>query len=468
MGVSRRFVALSVLAATALLRRAALAQEIEKQPEPEPPAPIAEPAPAPPDAPPPPPPDTAPSPPSPLREPVPSTMPPRPRRVSARFGSQGVFTVNSDSSIGVGGSTFENSDAEYFAASFSPGLDYFVVHHVSVGLDLGIAYSNDRGYAADSSLVRTEATTLSAGPRLGVDLPLGRAFSFYPRVTAGVEYGRRTDSVVVARSGAPPANPTGIPSSSREGPWVLVFTPLLFHPTSHFYLGAGPTFFHAFARVQGGPEIGGERTSVGGHLIVGVWWGGEPDGDAPEDTSPAPEPTFGEIGQVVFTGELDLGGGRTTYAGTGSSSEAIAVAPGIDYFVARHVSIGFAANFAYGRSVALRADGTPAERTITGGGLAPRIGVDVPIASGLSLYPRASIAFGGRTYETRAGRDGYEYRETLTTGTLFAPLLVHPATHAFLGLGPYVGHDFTRKLEGGVESTPATSYGADLVVGGWL
>lgn len=455
MRVNRRGIELVVLAAIVLGHAPVHAQEPEPQtepqpePQPEPPVPaVEEPAPEPPPPPPPP--------------------APAVRKV-ARFGSAGVVMVSSNAAIGVGGASFDDSKAEYFSATFAPGLDYFIVRHVSLGLDLGITYTNDRGYAADSSLVRTEATTLSGGVRLGVDLPLGRLFSFYPRLTGGLERWHREDTVVEGRSIAPQVNATGIPSSSSEGPWVTVFTPLLVHPTAHFFAGAGPTFFHSFARVQGGPEIGGERTTWGGQLVFGAWWGGEADTDEPaEEASHAREPAFGETGEVVLTGELDVHGGHATYAGTGSSATGITIAPGFDYFVATHVSLGLAATFAYYESVGMRPDGTRAEVSSKGGGLAPRIGVDLPIVKGLSFYPRATLAFGGRSVKTHAGQDGYEYSETFTTGSVFAPLLVHPASHAFLGLGPYVSRDFTRKLEGGAAENPGTSYGASLLVGGWL
>lgn len=454
MRVHRRGIAIAALVAVTLGGRAARAQEDAPAPEPapEPEAPVVAPAPPPPPpAPPPPPP------------------PPPPARKVVRFGSAGVVLVSTNAAIGVSGATWDNSKAESFGASFSPGIDTFIVPRVSLGLDLATGYSDSRGYAADGSLVRTEATSLGAGVRIGFDLPLGRSFSFYPRVTGGLQRWQSKSIVVEARSNAGPTNATGIPSSSGEGPWITVFTPLLYHPAPHFLAGVGPTLSHSFARVQGGPEIGGESTTVGGQIVFGVWWGGQADTDAtPDEARTAREPAFGETGQVVFTGEFDVHAGHVTYAGTSSSGTALTLAPGFDTFVLDHVSLGLEARFSYYQSVGQRPDGTRAEITRSGGGLAPRIGVDIPIVAHLSFYPRASLAFGGQSVETRAGKDGYEYGETNTTASLFAPLLVHPTAHAFLGFGPYVGRDLTRKIEGGAAENPGTTYGASLVVGGWL
>jgi hypothetical protein len=216
-----------------------------------------------------------------------------------------------------------------------------------------------------------------------------------------------------------------------------------------------------------GPDIGGERTSIGGHLVFGVWWGGE--GDRPPETEEKKhEPRFGESGQVVFSGDFGIGGGRTTFAGTRSSTESFTLAPGVDYFAARHVSVGIAFSYGFTNSTGLRADGTPAMSKTRGGGLSPRLGVDIPLTSWLSFYPRGSLRFGSRTFETRAGQDGYEYTEGFATASLHAPLLVHPAPHAFVGFGPFVSYDLVRKVEGTSDGTPGTSVGASLVVGGWL
>jgi hypothetical protein len=402
-------------------------------------------------------------------QPEPAPPPPEPPS-RVRFGSAGVFMATTDSAITIGKTTYGNSDAEVFVAAFSPGLDYFIVDRVSIGIDLALTYADARGYAADSSLVRTETTALSGGPRIGVDLPIGRYVSFYPRLTLGLESIRRDDSVVQARSSAPPSNAVGIPESSRDGPWISVFAPLLVHPAPHFFVGAGPTFFHAFARVRGGPDIGGERTSVGGHLVFGVWWGGREDGANAEDAAAEAKraPKLGEVGQVVFSGDFSIFGDRTTYAGTGSSTESLNLAPAIDFFVARHVSIGLGAFYGFGNQRGLRADNTPTTQKVSAAGISPRVGVDIPLTSWLSFYPRGSLGYASRSYETRAGTDGYEYTEGVATLSLFAPLLVHPATHAFIGFGPFGAYDVVRKIQGTEIENPATSFGGRLVIGGWL
>lgn len=396
--------------------------------------------------------------------PAPST----PSRAETRFGSAAVFVVTSDQSIGIAKTTFENSDAEGFRVYASPGLDWFVIDHLSIGIDLSAGYGESRGYSAEGGLVRNETTSFSGGPRVGADLPLGRYVSFYPRLTLGIETIRREDSVVVNQFGAQPANAVGIPSTARDGPWVYLFAPLLLHPAPHFFIGAGPTFFHAFARVRGGPDVGGERTSVGGHLLFGTWWGGGSDEPAAEGASTSHAPAFGESGQVVFSGEFGIGGAKTWYAGTGTSTEALSIAPGVDYFVARHVSVGIAFDYGSSKTTGLRPDGIRTTTKAAGGGGSLRLGVDIPFTSWLSFYPRGGFRFGTRVVDTRAGTEGYGYDEGLTTATLFAPLLVHPASHAFIGIGPYVAYDLVRQIKGTDASTPATSVGADLIVGGWL
>ncbi|MGH7272578.1 MAG: hypothetical protein ACREJ3_19285 [Polyangiaceae bacterium] len=94
-----------------------------------------------------------------------------------------------------------------------------------------------------------------------------------------------------------------------------------------------------------------------------------------------------------------------------------------------------------------------------------RLGADVPLSESFSFYPHASLSIGGESWDETSA--GYENRpsDTSFSGALFAPLLVHPASHVFFGLGPYVNHDFSRTLDAGT-SIRATRVGATFLVGG--
>jgi hypothetical protein len=57
---------------------------------------------------------------------------------------------------------------------------------------------------------------------------------------------------------------------------------------------------------------------------------------------------------------------------------------------------------------------------------------------------------------------------------LYVPLLVHPAPHVFIGFGPRASYELSDSLSFSNEplapsvQNRATTWGASLVVGGWL
>jgi hypothetical protein len=403
-----------------------------------------------------------------------------------RFGDAGVFVVSADSSIGIASTEFSQTAARRFSVGFSPGFDYFVIRRFSIGVDVSLAYSNGRGYGADSSLVETTVTTFAGGARFGLELPLGDAVSFYPRVTLGVESVHRESHVLggsplsVNGSGSlsVTSNPIGTPSETLQGPYASAFAPLLFHPARHFFLGAGPSLFHEFGKAQAAASVGGERTTIQARVVVGGWWGGDDAADASAASADAtalapPTPTarrprFGDANEWVLSGELGAGVARTTYGGVDSSVTSFNVSPSFDYFAAAHVSLGLGGTVGHTFAESPRADGPKVQEDQTTLALVGRVGLDLPLSPALSLYPRASLAVGRTSYDARSGIDQNKYSVINVTAGLFAPLLVHVAPHAFVGLGPFVSHDLSNKAEDRLSNNLATTVGGRLIVGGWL
>ena len=50
----------------------------------------------------------------------------------------------------------------------------------------------------------------------------------------------------------------------------------------------------------------------------------------------------------------------------------------------------------------------------------------------------------------------------------YAPLMIHPASHVFIGFGPTFSHDLVRAADRVGPDNLATTIGAGLLVGGWL
>ncbi len=231
--------------------------------------------------------------------------------------------------VGASWLQYDNSAATQLQLSFSPNLDYFVARNVSIGLDLGLFYTDARGYASDGTVVETKTTDIFAGPRVGLNIPFGSAVSWWLTGAAGI---RTTTSSY-----------SDGPGTSRDGPYVSLYLPLLFHPASHFFFGIGPSFTHSFGALQGGPNGAEEPTTIGAGFLVGGYWGGDATAQKPAPTpesSPRSRSHLGEQGQVVFTNELALDLYSTSYAGSSSSYLSGGFAAGFDYFVADHFAVG--------------------------------------------------------------------------------------------------------------------------------
>jgi hypothetical protein len=259
-----------VLAVAAALSCGVAHAQVAPAPAPAPSGPAAPslPAPAPP-VPPANPPATAPTvvdpPPSAQEEPAspaPPSEPPEPAAPEPpepaapelpppRFGEAGQWViVGASNSTGVSSETFSASQATFFNAGASIGVDRFIAPNFSLGIDLEASYGDNKGYNA-TSLTETTSTHLAGGVRFGFNVPIGRLWSWYPRMTLGVNSNRSDTQTVTVF--APDAAAAPASSTSQVGPWINLYAPLLVHPVPHFFLGFGPRLQRTFAELKGGP-----------------------------------------------------------------------------------------------------------------------------------------------------------------------------------------------------------------------
>jgi len=406
--------------------------------------------------------------------PPPATpLPTPPEAQAAPFGSRGQWVVGGSSSAGVSSQSFSKSSAVFTSATFDPTVDWFIARNVSLGLRTGVSYSDNKGYGADGSLVDTKFTALRIGPRVGVNVPLGRAFSLWPTAAVGFEWVSETQTVVSGTSTSVSGNPSGYPSSTELGPWVVLDVALLWHVAPHFYVGVVPGVFHGFGHVQGGPEVGGQETEVSGGFVVGGWFGGPRDSPAPD--APPPEPgtrrRFGQEGELALSNELSLDGHWTGYAGTPSSSWGSGFTLGFDYFVADHFSLGLALTGSVGATTGIDSStGATVTSQSSDLGGAIRAGVDIPAGDVVSVWPRASLSLGTQTVSEQEGATNKNV-SSITSVSLYVPVLAHPGTHFFVGFGPSVSRDLSRAISvNGADGVPnpSTTLGAGMMIGGWL
>jgi hypothetical protein len=172
---------------------------------------------------------------------------------------------------------------------------------------------------------------------------------------------------------------------------------------------------------------------------------------------------FGQLGQIAISGDLQasfvhesqsLPGG----AASPPSTTVISIQPSLDYFVAPNVSVGGAIPITHG-------DFGSGNGTLTGIGILARAGYNLHLAPLLSLWPQLEIGYVHESIDPGGGvasQSGY-----VVPLRIFAPLLIHPVAHLFVGIGPVFQTDLISKV-GGQDSVKTTDFGIASVVGGYF
>ncbi len=405
---------------------------------------------------------------------------------AAPFGTAGQWVVSGSSDIGLQAASYDQSSASDFSATFAPGLDYFVARNLAFGITVDLNYAKGKGYGADGSLVQTTSTTISGGVRMAYNLQLGSRLSLYPRISLGAEAVSRQQQLASGTTLSVGSSAVGAASTEQIGPWAEFYVPLVWQLAPHFFFGFGPSVYRDFGVVQGASGGIGQSTEFGvGFVVGGMWGGAEPVPDvapapvpdvtpAPVDDGalPAPARRFGDPHQVVLDSEINAAASVTTYTGTSSSSAGASLEPSVDYFVLDGVSVGAAPVVTYGKSSAIdpTTGGVVTNRTWSCA-VEARLGFVARFSGLFSVYARAGLVVGGEGYNETEGSNQNAVTSTLVAVHISAPVLVHPASHFFIGLGPSLyseltdGYHYPNGVSG---QNRETNLGVGLIVGGWL
>jgi opacity protein-like surface antigen len=190
----------------------------------------------------------------------------------------------------------------------------------------------------------------------------------------------------------------------------------------------------------------------------------------PPEPRPAREPKaapFGSPGQWVVTGGSSVGASWTTWSASQASSLRVVFSPGLDRFVLRNVSVGVSLNLAFGDSKGYAADGTLEETkgTTYAGGL--RLGVNLPIAPRLSLYPRLTAGYASvRTTVSASVAGSQTAAHDGPSGAVDVPIVWEPRPRFFVAIVPSVSLYPASGQGGPSEGGSDTSVGAGFLVGG--
>jgi len=160
-------------------------------------------------------------------------------------------------------------------------------------------------------------------------------------------------------------------------------------------------------------------------------------------------PYQNEAPQVAFI--------RSSVSTGGSTHTTIEVRPSVDYFVAPHVSVGGLVGYSRG-DVAFGGAGVASERSVTELSIGVRAGYDVRMTDLVSIWGRIEVIY---AHISGAG-SGYDVPLIVNV-----PVLLHPASHFFLGAGPTFSRDLAANL-GGVSIAKTTNYGLQGIIGGYF
>jgi len=199
----------------------------------------------------------------------------------------------------------------------------------------------------------------------------------------------------------------------------------------------------------------------------------------PESEDVPPPPHFGQIGQVVVSGQFSANVGFLSYDQSSASSSSASFEPAFEYFFADGLLLGGSLLMRYANETS--ALGFKASTGTFG--LSARFGVNLPLSKLVSFQPVAGLGFWQAQTSFEAVEPGAstsvggaaiavgpDVNVTAVFVSLYAPLLVHPASHFFLGLGPEAFRDITYSVDNGSSraNTRRTFIGLSSIVGGWF
>ncbi len=164
---------------------------------------------------------------------------------------------------------------------------------------------------------------------------------------------------------------------------------------------------------------------------------------------------FGQSGQWTFSTDAALSFERRTQSGVPSTST-LSILPAADYFIMKNLSIGGVIGVVYQKT---------GDSKATAFKLGPRVGYNIEFSRLVSFWPKIGISYSHTKNKHSTEINGQDFTSTTKNNAvqlnIFAPVMVHPASHFFVGFGPFVDTDLNGDHR-------ATIWGLRLTIGGWL
>jgi hypothetical protein len=177
------------------------------------------------------------------------------------FGEEGqlVLTLATDASASY--RTYSRSKGSNTEVNLAPSVDYFFTDGVSVGVDAFISYASGTSVDSLGTTSQLSSTNMGVAPRLGGSLALTELVSIWLQGEIG--YGTVDQTATSA---------DGTNQHSRTRTWIEISAPFLLHPSSHFFVGAGPFLFHELSD-KDQYDLQNDATNLGLSLVLGGWFG---------------------------------------------------------------------------------------------------------------------------------------------------------------------------------------------------
>ncbi|MBX3129868.1 MAG: hypothetical protein KF718_24340 [Polyangiaceae bacterium] len=219
-------------------------------------------------------------------------------------------------------------------------------------------------------------------------------------------------------------------------------------------LSAGSAF--ADDHEGGGEEAGGEESSGAAAASTSG------EASASVEGLPDSKGDFGKSGQIAISSDFELSlesrSSKPPQGDAGDSRLTIAIAPALDYFVTDGVSVG--GQIAFWRA----SQGDDSMQMI---GIGPRVGYNLGLTETISLWPKVGVRYAMLSTKADVGGTTVESDGSKLTLQAHVPLLIHPAKHFFIGIGPTFEMDLMSKVEDN-DGNKDTAFGLASVVGGWF
>jgi hypothetical protein len=176
------------------------------------------------------------------------------------FGKEGqiVLTLETDASVSY--LTYSRSKGSNTDVNLEPSIDYFFTDGVSVGVDAFIGYSSGTSLDSLGTTTQLSSTNIGVAPRLGGNLALTEFVSIWLRGEIGYGTVNQTQ-----------ASADGTNQHSRTRSWIDISAPFLLHPSTHFFFGAGPSFFRELSD-KDQYNFQNDATTLGVRLVLGGWF----------------------------------------------------------------------------------------------------------------------------------------------------------------------------------------------------